>query len=397
MREAPPISSSSAEPKSAILIRSARQLLTLHGPTGPRRGPDLDNLGLIEDGAVLIINGMIDSVGPTRRIENLAEAHGAVEISAAGRVVMPGFVDSCASLLSTSQNIPRTAGSVGTITTVEFYTRRLLEICLRHGTTMIESNSIGSDHPQVELRSLRLLDALDQRLLRVIPVSECSAQVAKMVLPKAAARGFTEFGRVQLGHGIAGSAEAHAHYRTTRECGLLPKIASNGDDSASVKFAVETDAVSVDGIRQATDDDVQRLARSATVAVMKPAELFHEGTKVSGVGRTLTDGGAPVALGSGFHVSRCPNLSMQFAISTACRYLGLTPAEAISAATINSAHALRAAARYGSLEFGKCGDVLMLNTRDYRDLASYAGVNLVSMVMRQGRILYQEPNVPWSR
>ena len=114
---------------------------------------------------------MIDSVGPTRRIENLAEAHGAVEISAAGRVVMPGFVDSCASLLSTSQNIPRTAGSVGTITTVEFYTRRLLEICLRHGTTMIESNSIGSDHPQVELRSLRLLDGLDQQLLRVIPVA----------------------------------------------------------------------------------------------------------------------------------------------------------------------------------------------------------------------------------
>jgi imidazolonepropionase len=177
----------------------------------------------------------------------------------------------------------------------------------------------------------------------------------------------------------------------------LPKVASNGDDSASVKFAVETDAVSVDGIRQVTDDDVHRLARSATIAVMKPAEMFHDGTKMFGAGRMLTDGGAPVALGSGFHVSRCPNLSMQFAIATACRYLGLTPAEAISAATINSAHALRAAVRYGSLEFGKSGDVLMLNTRDYRDLASYAGVNLVSMVMRQGRILYQETDVAWAR
>jgi imidazolonepropionase len=262
---------------------------------------------------------------------------------------------------------------------------------------MIESNSIGSDHPQVELRSLRLLADLDQQLVRVIPVAACSAKVAKIVLSKAAARGFTEFGRIRLGHGTDGSSEAHHQYRTTRECGLLPKVAADGDDSASVKFAVETDAVSVDGIREVTSDDVHSLARSAAIAVMKPAELFHEGMRVSGAGRMLVDGGAAVALGSGFHVSQCPNLSMQFAIATAGHYLGLTPAEAISAATINGAHALRAAARHGSLEFGKSADVLMLNTRDYRDLASYAGVNLVSMAMRGGRILYQETNVSWTR
>ncbi|HYZ84226.1 MAG TPA: hypothetical protein VE621_07470, partial [Bryobacteraceae bacterium] len=78
---------------STLLVRGARQLLTLNGPSGPRRGSAMANLGLIEDGAVLIVNGVVASVGPSRRVENLAEARGAAEINATGRVVMPGFVD----------------------------------------------------------------------------------------------------------------------------------------------------------------------------------------------------------------------------------------------------------------------------------------------------------------
>src|SRR4051794_6858713 len=83
-----------------VLIRGARQLLTLHGPTGPRRGESMRQLGMIEDGALLISDGIITNVGPTRRIENLAEARSAEEISASGRVVMPGFVDSHTRLIA---------------------------------------------------------------------------------------------------------------------------------------------------------------------------------------------------------------------------------------------------------------------------------------------------------
>src|SRR3954454_14437909 len=86
--------------KQNILVRGARQLLTLHGPSGPRRGAALNSLGLIEDGAVLVVNGLISSVGPSRRVENLAEARTAVEINATGRVVMPGFVDCHTHLIS---------------------------------------------------------------------------------------------------------------------------------------------------------------------------------------------------------------------------------------------------------------------------------------------------------
>src|SRR5213078_1648153 len=86
--------------KRTVLVRGARQLLTLYGPSGPRRGGSMRQLGMIEDGAVLITDGVITNVGPTRRIENLAEARSAEEISASGRVVMPGFVDSHTHLIA---------------------------------------------------------------------------------------------------------------------------------------------------------------------------------------------------------------------------------------------------------------------------------------------------------
>ena len=76
-----------------ILLRGARQLLTMRGPAGPRRGADLRNLGIIQDGAVLICDGLISEIGTTRRVDNLAEARNAIEINVTGKIVLPGFVD----------------------------------------------------------------------------------------------------------------------------------------------------------------------------------------------------------------------------------------------------------------------------------------------------------------
>src|ERR1700686_5153761 len=101
------------------LVRGARQLLTLHGPSGPRRGADLRNLGLIQDGAILIVDGVIREVGSSRRVENLALARQAHEIDATGRVVMPGFVDSHTHLGG----------------------QRALAEAVRHGTTTLEAKS----------------------------------------------------------------------------------------------------------------------------------------------------------------------------------------------------------------------------------------------------------------
>ena len=89
----------------SILIRGARQLLTVRGDRGPRAGPSLNELNVIQDGAVLIQDGILVEVGPSRRVENLTQARNAIEINAAGRVVMPGFVDAHTHLFTYGQNI----------------------------------------------------------------------------------------------------------------------------------------------------------------------------------------------------------------------------------------------------------------------------------------------------
>src|ERR1017187_9924980 len=143
-----------------ILVRGARQLLTLHGPGGPRRGPALRELSIIRDGALLIEEGRISEVGPSRRIENLARAHRAQEIDASGRVVMPGFVD-CHTQLAwgvpwlddfearmhrpespmpgsdARSKVLRSASAKR----LELRARHLVNGMVRHGTTSLEANS----------------------------------------------------------------------------------------------------------------------------------------------------------------------------------------------------------------------------------------------------------------
>jgi imidazolonepropionase len=129
------------------------------------------------------------------------------------------------------------------------------------------------------------------------------------------------------------------------------------------------------------------------MAALLPAVGFHERRGRYAPGRKLVDGGAAVALGSGFHPVLAPTLSMQTVISLACTRLGLTPEEAIAAATINAAHALRCADRTGSIEYGKAADLVMLDTSDYRDLAHHLGHNMVALTIKRGAVVYRQGGV----
>src|SRR5438128_1757856 len=161
-----------------ILIRGARQLLTLRGPARPRRGAEMRELGMIPDGAVLIRDGLVEQPGVTRRIENLDAARGAIEIDAGGRVVMPGFVDSHTHLFYGSadadmddagerpSDLPPVAAGVlrhlrlSSARRIEARARLIIDAMVRHGTTTLEvkcGNNLGLS---VELKLLRVLSAL---------------------------------------------------------------------------------------------------------------------------------------------------------------------------------------------------------------------------------------------
>lgn len=412
----------------ALLIRGARQLLTLHGPAGPRRGAALRELGIITDGAVLVRDGLIEEVGVTRRVENLAAARGALEIDAGGRVVMPGFVDSHTHLI---HGVPwlddyeaRILGAnpleamtgwrdslhaLHTTSTrrLEAAARLTLEGMARHGTTTVEAKCGYGCDAAAETKVLRVLAKLDQKPLEVLATYFAVAPLLpsgrgrpsvpdldgtlSQTLPALARRRLARFADIFVDAGDAALAAAGRYLDAARGLGFLLKVHTDQfSHTGGVPLAVHYGAVSADHLEYASADDIAALARSETIATLLPGSAFHLRSGRAAPARALVDAGAAVALASNFNPNTSPSYNMQMVLSLACAQLGLTPAEAISAATVNGAHALRRADAAGSLELGKWGDILVLNVSDYREIPYYFGINTVHTTIQRGRIVSRE-------
>jgi imidazolonepropionase len=416
-----------------ILVRGVRQLLTLHGPAGPRRGAALRDLGIIRDGALLIRDGAILDIGPSRRIENLSAARHAEEIDADGRVVMPGFVDSHMHLPFSLPWLEEyeeqigaspgaAAGDAGsglhsTRHAIRALAPRRLGLQVgdffgklaRHGTTTVECKSGWGPDEASELKYLRVVAAADGKPLdvapsllagRVIPSEfggDCRAYLnstCSLFLPKVRRLKLARFADVDC-CGVLAPEDVRRYYEAARQAGLLLKAhLGPAGLSTAIRLAVEYQAVSADHPDEASGDDLGVLARSSTVATLLPAQSFCTAASRYAPARALIEQGAAIALASGFHPGHCPVYSMQTVVALACSRLRMTPAEAIAAATINGAHALRMANRVGSLEPGKQADLLICNASDYREIPYYLGANSVSMTIKRGVVLYRGGRAP---
>ena len=400
--------------KETILIRGARQLLTLRGPEGPRRGASLNDLSIIPDGAILIRDGRIDQTGPTRRVENLAAARHAREINAAARVVMPGFVDGRAqlwpqsipqSLAETASNTADSGRALARIS--DLPVRRLaahaslvLAGMARHGTTTVLAAMSAADGA-TELKMLRVLAGLQGKPLDVLGAyvasnwarSEVSRDPASHieflcteVMPVIARR---KLARFAVANCAAFEPSGMRRFLAcARRLGFRLRVWARASPSA-VRLALEMQAASValDGIGR---EEIGDFAKSRTMALLEPASDSPLGLNVA---RLLIESGSAVALASGFGLEDRPTYNMQMVLSLACAQMGLSPAEAVSAATINAAHALGCGEECGSLEPGKRADVVILNVEDYRDLTYRFGINHVHMVLKDGAVIYREGEV----
>lgn len=414
-----------------ILIRGARQLVTLRGPAAPRRGAALNELGIIPNGAILIRDGRIAEVGQGRRVENLALARDAIEIDAAGRVILPGFVDSHTHLVGgpprlgdfemriASQDSRQVAeaGVLSSVKAVRAAPSRTLEtharICseqfVRHGSTTLEAKTgYGLDHTG-ELKVLRVLAKLNRSPLDVVPTylgayavppeyqgraREYIDWVIAEMLPMIRRRKLARFVDVNCENDAFRLDDSRRYLEAARSLGFALKIhAERLSHSGGVRLAVELGAVSADHLEQASPDDIAILAQSSTIATLLPGAVFHAGSARYAPARSLIDNGAAVALATDFNVCVSPTCNMPMILSLACTYMRMTPAEAISAATINGAWALGCADRAGSIEAGKDADLVMFDASDYREIPYRFGVNLVAMTMKRGVVLYQRGEV----
>jgi imidazolonepropionase len=387
----------------------------LRGARGPRCGAGFNELGIIQDGSLLIRDGVLVEVGPTRRVENLADARRATEVNAAGCVVMPGFVDSHTHLLFPPPGAPDTENAAGAIRSttgqrLEVRARGHLRSMARHGTTTVEVKTGCGPDESAEAKLLRVLATLKHDPLDVLPtvLLQLPAGSSGAALQDAAEWACGEFlpkvrrRRLALFADAAWECDPERrdcvvrYLEAARRLGLARKVhADRLGLKGAITTAVEQFAVSIDHLDRATAAEAALLAGSCTVATLLPWASFHLGcgTAEHAPARALIDAGVPVALASNFNPRHTPTLNMQTVMALACLQMGMTEAEAICAATINGAHALGRGDVAGSLEPGKSADVLILNTSDYRDLGHDFGMNLVRATMKRGELIYQEGEV----
>jgi len=173
-----------------------------------------------------------------------------------------------------------------------------------------------------------------------------------------------------------------------KKTGLKLKLhASQFNDLGAVELGVELGAISIDHLERISDSGIKLMAKTKTIGVLLPGCEFHLGTKNYAPSRKMIDEGVPIALATDFNPGSSPILSIPVILGLACRELKMTPEEAISAVTINAAHALCRGGEIGSLEPGKKADILILDIADYRELPYWFGMNPVSKVIKNGKVV----------
>lgn len=410
------------------LITGCAELLTLRGPV-PRRGRDLFDLGIIRDGALLVRNDRIAAVGPRRRIERLRAARRAEKLDLGGRVVLPGFVDSHTHLIfpasrageyeqrisgKTYEQIAKNGGGIRT--TVQSLRRsppealaasanvRLREFAA-HGTTTLEAKSGYGLDWKSEAKILGILQQLHQDQPLDIARTFLGAHIVppefrrrpdafvdllvKRWIPAVATSGLAEFCDVFCDRGAFTVAQSLRVLAAGRACGLVPRIhAEQLAHTGAARLAIEVSAASADHLEKIDASDIRALALSNVVCTLLPGCGFHLGTGCYAPARKLIDAGAIVALATDFNPGTSPTLSMPMILSLACSQMRITPAEAISAATINPAYSLRRQDRIGSLEAGKYADLAAFNVASYREIPYYFGMNLCNLTMKRGVVIH---------
>lgn len=386
-------------------------------------------LQLIEDGALWLENGEIAYVGTTKEL--LSHYHNRLQeaelIDASGQIVLPGFVDPHTHLVyagsrekefsmrlqgATYMEIMNNGGGIHSTTTMtrEATMEQLIKESeqrlnrfLLHGVTTIEAKSGYGLDWETEQKQLLAAKALHEShpvdIVRTFMGAHAVPSIykgnedayieliVKEMLPQVAEEKLAEFNDVFCERDVFTPEQSRKILEAGKSYGLIPKIhADEIEPYGGAELAAEVGAISADHLLKASPLGVEKMAEAGVIAVLLPGTAFFLMTSAAN-GRLMIDSGVPVALATDCNPGSSPTCSLPQIMNLACLNMGLTPEEAITAVTINAAHAINRGQEIGSLEVGKKADITIFAVPNYMQLQYYFGMNHTHTVIKSGKIV----------
>ena len=421
--------------KVDLIVKKAGQLVTCASPSGPKRGQEMQDVGIITNGAVAVSNEKIVAVGETEEI--LRDFEAVKVVDAAGKVVCPAFVDPHTHIVFAGNRLNEfelkikgadyleiLAAGGGIISTVKHTrdasveqlvtkTRARLDKMLACGTGTAEIKTGYGLDTETELKMLDVIAQLDKtHPIDIVPTFLAAHAVppefkdnadgyvdliCSEMLPKAwdwyqsshfPAKGTPFFADVFCERNAFDLEQSRRVLETAKGLGF--KLKAHVDQFTNLggaALAIKAGAVSIDHLDAISEGEIKQLAASDTVGIVIPTENFSAGKTQFADARKMIDAGCAVAISTDYNPGSAPCPSQPMAMAIACRYQKLLPSEALNAATINAAYAIGLSDKICSLEKGKLANILVLSVDDYRDVTYEFGWNCVSSLIIRGRVV----------
>jgi imidazolonepropionase len=405
----------------ALAVLHASQLVTVAGPKRPRVGEDMSELAIIRDGGMLIRDGKVDLVGDSNELEK--KSANAQIINAGGRVVLPGFVDAHTHLVfggdrlgdferrtrgDTYEQIAKAGGGIWS--TVEktraasdadlvAQAKKHAEWFLRCGTTTLEGKSGYGLTVDDELKILGVMRRLNQETsLEIVPTflgahavpRDMSADayvdlVINKMLPRIAEERLAEFCDVFCERGYFNIEQSRKILTAAKELGLKLRIhADQLSNLGGAKLAAELKATTADHLEKTDEQGIVAMNSAGVQPVLLPGSVYALASTCYPRAREMIDAGLAIVLATDFNPGSSPTPSISMILSLACTQMKMSPAEGITAATINAAYSLNRGSKIGSLEQGKLANFSIFECEDYRELAYWFGIPQTHSVYIRG-------------